>query len=133
MSVARMPYIEPILRSEYSSQKMKKNIKIQEKVVEIVGIGLSLWLIAGFLGFWTLLPQNKFWTIIKVVSGALLLFVLIIHTQGAENETFKEQITLIGKILLGAVGLFVVGAVLYIIINSGGVAGCNYPWSTGCP
>lgn len=112
---------------------MKMLIKIRDVCITIIGIALAIWLLAGLLGFWVLLPQNTLWLVIKVVSVALLVFVLIIRSEEAEDKTFKEQVTIIGKFILGFILVAIVGTVLLLILRGSGSPVCNYPWSSGCP
>jgi len=112
---------------------MKHITKVQDLILTTIGYGLAIWLLAGLFGFWTLLPQNTLWLVVKTISVALLIFVLIIRSEEAEDKTFREQIALIGENVLGFIVLVVIGFILLSIVESGSPPECNYPWSPGCP
>lgn len=112
----------------------KKNL---DRVLTIISYGLCVWLFAGLLGFWQLLPGSKTWTIIKIVSVVLLTFILLMRAEEASDEPFKKQLLIAGKYILGALALFAFFALLYFIFGfsfNGFTERCYpYPWETRCP
>ncbi|GEM_PF-2781492 len=103
----------------------------------IIGYVLAVWLLAGLLGFWGLLPESIAWTVIKVASAVLLAFILLMNVEEAEDKAFKKQLLIVGKYIVGALALFAILALLYFIFGfnfNGVIERCYpYPWMTGCP
>lgn len=117
--------------------KRKIFTKTMDRALTIIGYGLGVWLLAGLLGFWGLLPESIIWTIIKIVSALVLAFILLMRAEDAEDKSFKKQLIIIGKYILGALAFFAFLALLYFIFgfSFNGVLGkCYpYPWGAGCP
>jgi ABC-type sugar transport system permease subunit len=112
---------------------MKILIKIWNKIQNIIGWVLGIWLLAGILGFWKLLPNNIVWTVVKIASAMILAFALLMKVEESEDKPFKVQLKIVGSYILGAVVLFIFMEILYLVFFNDMHNGClPYFWES-CP